>query len=246
VPFKEFITKQRVAIFFIGLLAFCITLVLSHIIGFNSLWGELFIDLAASAFTIIFTTLIIDYLQLREKGMRTMNAAALAEAEIRTICLRIKWRMARLLGMQQDELDRNAISDRESARNYLDQVTKKVDSYLSAGFEDKKQNINDKALQKYLERLQDSQNELEQTLILYDYALSYSLRECVLALRRELQTSDRLLGFIDNGELLNDANRSLIEISAQSVYDAVEDVLTHSSTSDGEPIHAKTSQFSEN
>jgi hypothetical protein len=243
VSFKDFITKQRAAIFVLGIAVFIGALVLSHIIGFDSLWGELFIDLATSAVTIVFTALIIDYLNVREQSMKTMNAAGLAESEIRAICLRIKWRMARLFGMEQNLIQRDQISDQHDALQYLEKVTNKVDNYLSEGFDAHQEKMDEKSFQKYLERLQSSQNELEQTLILYEYALSYSLRECILALRRELQTADRLLGFIDNSEELNEANRSLIKVTAQSIYDSVEEVMSHTSTSDGEPIHAKAEQI---
>ena len=76
--FKEFITRQRVAIFVVGLIVFAISILVSHVAGFETMLGELSIDLAASALTIIFTALIIDYLGVREKASKTKNAAALA------------------------------------------------------------------------------------------------------------------------------------------------------------------------
>jgi hypothetical protein len=69
-------------------------------------------------------------------------------------------------------------------------------------------------------------------LILYEYALSYSLRERVLKLRSELQIADHVLGFIDLSTPLSEANISLIRITSQSIYDSIEDLLGHHSTED--------------
>jgi hypothetical protein len=244
VQFKEFISRQRLAIFILGIATFIASLLVSHAIGFNSLWGELFVDLAASSVTIVFTSFIIDYLGLREQSSKTKNAASLAEEEIRAACYRIKWRLARLLGLEQAGAGRDNISNRQEAREYLEEVTKEVDKYLSAkNFNDGRITVDQSAFQKYIERLQSSQNELEQTLILYEYALSYSLREHVLALRSELQIAERLLGFIDSSEL-NEANLSLIKVSAQSVYEGVEAVLGHdTATATGVPIHSKDARL---
>jgi hypothetical protein len=243
--FKEFITKQRAAIFIVGIATFIVALLVAHFINFASLWGELFIDLAASSVTIVFTALIIDYLGLKEQISKTQNAAGLGEDEISATCYRIKWRLARLFGLEQGETGRDNISNRKEARLYLDKVTSEVDGYLSKqDFVSKDTTINTRAFQKYLERLQSSQTELEQTLILYEYALSYSLREHVLALRSELQIAERLLGFIDTSESFNEDNLSLIKVTAQYVYEAVEAVLTHDSRAmSGIPIHSKDSQI---
>lgn len=243
--FKEFITKQRVGIFIIGVATFIVTLLLSRVVGFDSIVGELFIDLAASSVTIIFTALIIDYLGLKEQGNRTHAAADLAEDEIRATCFRINWRLARLFGLERDGTKRNTISNREEARHYLDTFTNEVNAYLSKQDFLQDKNILDlDAFQRYLDRLQSSQTELEQTLVLYEYALSYSLRERVLTLRRELQIAERLLGFIDTSESLNEANLSLIRVTAQTVYEAVSAVLKHDSrVALGQPIQARESRI---
>jgi len=245
VQFKEFITQQRAAIFIVGIATFIVSLIISSVSGFSTLWGALFVDLAASSVTIVFTALIIDYLGLKEKSSKTQNAAGLAEDEIKATCFRIKWRLARLFGLPRRRSGRDHISDRQEAREYLDTVTTEVDSYLSHhSFVDRKTPFNEEAFAQYLERLQAAQTELEQVLVLYQYALSYSLRERVLALRSELQVADRLLGFIDTSEPFSKANLSLIRITAQSVYDAIEAVLEHDSrTALGVPIHAKDSEL---
>jgi hypothetical protein len=238
--FKEFITKQRVGIFVVGAATFIVGLLLSHLIGFDSITGELFIDLAASSVTIVFTALIIDYLGLREHSDRTHAAADLAEDEIRATCFRINWRLARLFGLEGNGRRRDTISNREEAGHYLETFTTEVNEYLAKQDFLHEKNIFDiDAFQRYVDRLQSSQTELEQTLVLYEYALSYSLRERVLTLRRELQIAERLLGFIDVSESLNDANLSLIRVTAQSVYDAVSAVLEHESrVAPGQAIHA--------
>jgi hypothetical protein len=244
--FKDFITRQRVGIFFVGVVTFIASVTLSHFIGFSTLWGALFVNLAASAVTIIFTTLIIDYLGLREQGAKTINAASLAEDELKASCFRIKWRLARIFGLERRDSGRDTISDRQEARDYLAQVTNEVDEYLTShSFMSDTTPINEQGFARYLERLQSAQNELEQILILYEYAMSYSLRERVLALRSELQIADHVLGFIDERESLSPANISLIRITAQSIYDAVEAVLEHDSrTATGLPLHAKESPLS--
>jgi hypothetical protein len=239
--FKDFISRQRITIFVLGVVAFVVTLLAAHAIGSNSIWSELYVDLAASSFTIIFTSFIIDYLSLREKSSLTQSAADLAEDEIRATCFRINVRLARLFGMTSFDYGRDNISDRQQARQYLDKLTQNVNNYLSQiDFSDDKHKINKDDFQKYLDRLQSAQSELEQALILYGYALSYSLRERILSLRSEMQIADRLLGFIDASDNLNDSNLSLISVTSQSVYDAVEEVLAHDTTSTvGVPIHAK-------
>ena len=245
--FKEFLSRQRVTIFIVGIVSFAIFLIVSHLVGYSSLWGTLFIDLAASALTIIFTALIIDYLSLKEQHSKTQNVAGLAEDEIKATCFRLKWRLARLFGLERRNSRRDNISNWQEAKEYLDEVTNEVDEYLSQyDFVDDKPAVEEKYFVSYIERLQAAQTELEQTLILYEYAMSYSLRERVLALRNELQVSERLLGFIDLSEGLNRANLSLIRVTAQSVYDAIEDVLGHDSRADlGLSIQAKDSHNKE-
>lgn len=243
--FKEFITPQRLAIFNVGILTFIASLVVSSQIGFSTLWGELFIDLAASSVTIVFTALIIDYLRIKEQRSKTQNAAGLAEDEIKATCFRIKWRLARMFGLERRNSGRDNISNRQEAQNYLKKVTEEVDTYLAQhNFVKDKTPIDEKTFPQYLERLQSGQTELEQVLVLYEYALPYSLRERVLALRSELQVAERVLGFIDASEPLSKANRSLIRVTAQSVYDAIESVLKHDSrTALGVTIHAKRSSL---
>jgi hypothetical protein len=244
--FKDFITRQRVAIFIIGLVTFVVSLIVAQHRGFATLWGELFVDLAASSITVIFTALIIDYLGVREESSKTKNASSLAEDEIKATCFRVKGRMARLFGQQREGSGRDNISNRKEARDYVENMRQEVNAYL----ETHNRMNNDTPLQadllpKYLERLQVARTELEQTLVLYQYAMSYSLREEVLSLRSELQVADNILGFIDFSEELNEANISLIRILSQSIYDAVESVLEHDSRSaSGVSIHAKTTEIS--
>lgn len=226
--FKDFITRQRVAIFLVGLIAFATSILTAYIIGFTTEWGELFIDLAASAVTVIFTALIIDYLNAREKASKTKNAAGLAENEIRVTCFRVKWSMARLFGLERQRSGREKISDRTEAREYLDRVSHEVTTYLEKNSM-KNAPLEAARFPKYLERLQTAKTELEQTLILYEYAMDYRLKERVLNLRSELQISENILGFIDFSEELNEANISLIRIQSQSVYDEIERVLEHGS-----------------
>lgn len=239
--FKEFITRQRVAIFIVGLGAFFVLLYIAHFIGYLSLWGELLIDLGASSMTIIFTALIIDYLQLKEASIKTQNAAGLAEDEIKATCFRVKWRMARLFGLERRDSGRQDISNQKEAIEYLDEVTSEVDNYLSNhNFLDTNTTVNTNVFSQYLERLQVAQTELEQALILYEYATSYSFREAVLALRRELQTAERVLGFIDTSLPFSKANLSMIRITARSIYQAITALLEHDSRSNqGATIHDK-------
>jgi len=243
--FKEFITRQRLMIFFVGIATFTVALFFSHLIGFSSLWGTLLVDLAASSMTIIFTALIIDYLGLKEASDKTQNAAGLAEDEIKTTCFRIKWRLARLFGLERYSSIRDHIGNHQEAIDYLDEITISVSNYLARlDFINDKTPINGKAFAKYTEHLGLAQTELEQVLILYEYAMSFSFRERVLALRKELQVSEQLLGFIDTETSLNGSNLSLIRITAQSIYDAIEAVLEHDSRTDqGVPIHHKGSKL---
>jgi hypothetical protein len=242
--FKDFITKQRVGIVVIGLAIFTISLFVAHKRGYNTLWGELFVDLAASAVTVIFTALIIDYLGVREENNKTKSAAGLAEDEIKATCFRIKWRMARLFGLERRELARDSISNREQAREYLERAGEEVNSYLeNHNVADGDTPIRTPQFPRYLERLETARTELEQTLMLYEYAMSYSLRERVLSLRSELQVADNILGFIDYSEKLSNANISLIRVLSQSIYTAMEEVLEHDSRiALGVPLHAKDSQ----
>jgi hypothetical protein len=224
--FKDFVTVQRASIFIVGIAFFIVSLIISHLIGFDSLWGELFVDLAASAVTVIFTALIIDYLNLKERTNKTQNAASLAEDEIRATCFRTNWRLARLFGLERRGSARDNVSNREEARHYLDTATDEVSDYLThLDFSSGKTAVNTQAFQKYLDRLQSSQTELEQVLVLYEYALPFDLREKVLTLRSELQLAERLLGFIDTSEPFNRANHSLIRVTAQSVYSAIQGIL---------------------
>jgi hypothetical protein len=242
--FKDFISKQRVGIFVIGLATFFVSLVVAHKQGYNTLWGELFVDLAASAVTIIFTALIIDYLGVREENNKTKSAAGLAEDEIMATCFRIKWRMARLFGLERRELARDSISNREQAREYLERAGEEVNSYLeNHNVADSDTPIHIPQFPRYLERLETARTELEQTLMLYEYAMNYSLRERVLSLRSELQVADNILGFIDYSEKLSKANISLIRVLSQSIYTAMEEVLEHDSRiALGVPLYAKDSQ----
>ncbi len=243
--FKDFVTLQRAGIFVIGFITFGVSLGIAHITGFATLWGALFIDLAASATTVVFTALIIDYLGVREESSKTRNAAGLAEDEIKATCFRIKWRMARLFGLERKSSRRGNISNREEARQYLDSAGNEVDDYLESHRLTSKDTPLDAAgLPKYLERLELSRAELEQTLILYEYAMSYSLRERILNLRSELQVAENILGFIDFSEELNKANVSLIRILSQSIYDEIEQLLDHDSRTElGTPINAKDSSL---
>ena len=229
--FRDFITRQRVGIFVIGFATFVMTLVIAQAQGYASLSGALFTDLAASSITVVFTALIIDYLGVREESNKTKNAAGLAEDEIKATCYRVKWRMARLFGLERHEASkRDNISSREEAKDYLDLVEGEVNTYLAThNMQRDDVSVQAALFPKYLERLESARTELEQTLLLYEYAMSYSLRERVLSLRSELQIADNLLSFIDASDELNDANISLIRVLSQSVYDKIEDVLGHDS-----------------
>ena len=208
--------------------------------GYSSLWRPLFTDLAASAFTIIFTALIIDYLGVREESSRTQGAAGLAEDEIKATCFRVRWVMARLFGLQRKNIGRDDISSREEAGKHLDRMTNEVDTYLSTySMVEDNTRINASVFPKYLQRLQLAQTELEQTVLLYERAMPYSLREQVLTLRSELQIADHVLGFIDYSDSLSDENISLIRVISQSVYDLTEEVLGHHSRTESVPISAK-------
>ncbi len=183
--FKDFITRQRVGIFIIGIATFIVSLLLSSFVGYTSIIGELFVDLAASSATIVFTALIIDYLSLKEQSQRTLTAAGLAEDEIRAVCFRINWRLARLFGMERDGSKRDTISNHEEAYHYLETLTVEVSTYLAKqDFLHSEKILDIDAFQRYLDRLQSSQAELEQALVLFEYALSFSLREQVLTLRK--------------------------------------------------------------
>ncbi len=230
----------------IGTLSFIVSLMIARKTGYSSISGDLFIDLAASATTVVFTALIIDYLGLKEQVNKTKNAAGLAEDEIRATCFRVKWRMARLFGLQRNRIiERENISNRQEAREYLDKAEQEVNSYLNSyQLTNPKTPLESSRFSKYLERLVAARAELEQTLVLYEYAMNYSLRERVLSLRTELQIADNILGFIDNSDDLNDANISLIRVLSQSIYEAIEKVLEHDSQiTSGTPLHAKDSSL---
>jgi hypothetical protein len=230
----------------IGTLSFIVSLLIAHKSGYSSIAGDLFIDLAGSATTIVFTAMIIDYLGLKEQAGKTKNAAGLAEDEIRATCFRVKWRMARLFGLQRNRIiERENISNRQEAREYLNTAEQEVNSYLKSNNpEDIRTPIETSKFSQYLERLVTARSELEQILVLYEYAMNYSLRERVLGLRTELQIADNVLGFIDNSDDLNKANISLIRVLSQSIYEAIETVLEHDSQiSSGTPLHAKDSSL---
>jgi hypothetical protein len=217
--FKAFISRQRLAIFIVGLAVFILSIIISNLSGFASLWGELFVDLAASSVTIIFTALIIDYLSLKEQSNKTKNAASLANEEIKASCFRIKTSLA--------WLDRDDISSISDVRDYLESASKIVDDYLSEhSLTDKNTPIDKKALPRYIDRLQSAQSDLEQTLILYEFAMPLNIREQVLKLRRELQLSERLVGFIDDYDSLSESNISMIRVTAQSVYGSLKETLS--------------------
>jgi hypothetical protein len=243
--FKDFVTLQRAGIFVIGFVTFGVSLVIAHATGFATLWGALFIDLAASATTVVFTALIIDYLGVREKDSKTKSAAGLAEDEIKATCFRVQWRMARLFGLKRQTSRRDDISNRQEAREYLDNAVNEVGHYLETNSLMSKDTALDASiLPKYLERLQTARTELEQTLILYEYAMDYSLRERILNLRSELQVADNILGFIDFSEKLNKSNISLIRVLSKSIYDEMEKVLGHDSRTElGTPINNKDSSL---
>jgi hypothetical protein len=203
--FKDFISSQRTTILVIGMAAFVISLIIGKQAGITTIRGALFVDLAASSITVVFTALIIDYLGIREENGRTKNAAGLAEDEINATCFRVKCRMARLFGLSSQREVRNKISNREFAREFLKEVEVEVNDYFKAhSMSSHKTLITESVLQTYIEHLQIARSELEQTLSLYEYAMSYSLRERVLNLRSELHVGYNLFGFIDFSEKLND------------------------------------------
>src|ERR1700743_2758198 len=117
--FKQFITRQRVIIFAIGLILFVISLIVAELFGYASLWGDLFTSLAASSITIVLTALVIDYLGAREESNKISDAANLAEEEILAICSRIEWQLARLLGFSPNREERDGIGNREEASAYI-------------------------------------------------------------------------------------------------------------------------------
>lgn len=230
--FKDFITRQRLTIFIAGVVVFVITLIIAHHSGASSETGTLFINLAASSVTIISTALILDFLNAKERHSKTEPAAKLAKDEVRNICYRMEISIARLYGLKRTAGARENISNHEEARQYLQKLTDEVGDYLSRkDIFDANTSLSTEALRNYLERLQQSLIDLEQTLILYEYALSYKLRESILILRSELQIVERLLGFMDTSVPLNKANLSLISITSQSVYEATESVLANDSAS---------------
>ena len=233
--FKNFVTRQRLSIFLIGILIFFISLTLANIIGISHIWGDIFVNLAASALTIIFTVFIIDYLSLKERAEQTSSAGDLAEDEIRSICLRIRWNIARLFGYKPVGFNRENISSRKQAGKYLDKLTQGVDSFLSETWDNISSNgqLSEASLQKYMDRLQSARIELEQTMILYEYALPFALREAILNLRSELQLTDRLLNFIDTSTPINEANHSLVSVSSKAVYEAIEKVLSYGNLREG-------------
>jgi hypothetical protein len=241
---KDFITRQRVAILILGALVFFISITVAGSVGHTTLIGSVLVDLAASAVTVIFTAFIIDYLNIHEKSFRTKNAAGLAEDEIKFICFRIKWRMARLFGLPSRNTGREEISTRIEAHHYLEEVGDEVDTYLNAhAITFPSTPLQQSMLAKYSDRLEIARNELEQTLMLYEFAMTYTLRERVLNLRSELQIADNMLGFLDFSETLNEANASLIRILSQSIYNEIEAVLGHDSRTQETPIHAKTGRL---
>lgn len=244
--FKDFITKQRVGILIIGLVLFAVCTLAAHSVGLDTLPGELCIDLAASAITVVFTALVIDYINAREEANKTKPAAGLAEDEIRATCFRIKWRMGRLFGMTRSHARRREnISDRSEAREYFNAAEEEVNKYLEEhSMVDENTPLESANLSRFLERLEDARTELEQTLVLYQYALSYSLRERVLELRAELQIADNILSFIDFSDELNEAHVSLIRVLSKSIYESIQAVLQHDSRADASiPLHAKDSRI---
>lgn len=225
--FKQFITRQRVSILIIGIILSAITLSLGRRFGIASVWGALLIDLAASSITIVLTALIIDYLGAREEASKISDAATLAEEEIRSICARIEWQIAQLFGLERNRAERLTISNHDEARTYLQKNYKRVQSFIaSLDFDNNKELRTDEAaLSRYSDRLQRIQAQLEQTLVLYEYALSHDFRVRALELRQELQITERLLGFIEFGDEVTDENESLIRLTAAAVYEAAQALL---------------------
>jgi hypothetical protein len=226
--FKQFITRQRVAIFLIGLVLFTVSFLVAHWFSNGSLWGGLFDNLAASSITIVFTALIIDYLGAREEAGKISEAAALAEEEINSICSRVEWQIARLFGVKPNLAERETISNHDEALRYIQRNHERVQSFLSTlDFNEQHDHLNEAVLDRFAERLQLLQSQLEQTLVLYEYALAHDFRVSALTLRRELQTTERLLSFIDFSESLSEQNESLIRFAAEEVHKAVQATLLY-------------------
>lgn len=224
--FKQFITRQRVIIFVIGIVLFTISFLIARRFGYASLWGGLFDSLAASSITIVFTALIIDYLGAKEEAGKISEAAMLAEEEINSICSRIEWQIARLFGLEPNLAERESISNHQEAITYIERSNTRVQSFLSAlDFGERHAHLNEMVLDRFAERLQQMQGHLEQTLVLYEYALAHELRVSALTLRRELQTTERLLSFIDFGEPLSKENESLVRFAAAEVHQAAQAAL---------------------
>jgi hypothetical protein len=226
VTFKQFITRQRVTIFVIGILSFTVSFLIARWFSYETLWGGLFDNLAASSITIVFTALIIDYLSAREEASKTSDAATLAGEEIHSICSRVEWQIARLFGLDPNRAERESISNHEEAITYIQKNNGRVQSFLSGlDFDEKHDHLNESVLNRFAERLQQSQAQLEQTLVLYEYALAHDFRVSALTLRRELQVTERLLGFVDFSESLSEENESLIRFIASEVHQAAQAVL---------------------
>lgn len=224
--FKQFITRQRVTIFIIGIVLFILSFLVARWFGYSSQGGELFDSLAASSITIIFTALIIDYLGVKEEAGKISEAATLAEEEINSICSRIEWQIARLFGLERNLTERESISNHDEAITYIQRNNARVQSFLATlDFNEKHVHLNEMVLSRFAERLQQMQGHLEQTLVLYEYALAHDFRVSVLTLRRELQTTERLLSFIDFSEPLSEENESLIRFAATEVHQAAQAAL---------------------
>lgn len=224
--FKQFITRQRVIIFVVGILLFIFSFLLARRFGYNSLGGSLCDSLAASSITIVFTALIIDYLGVKEEAGKISEAATLAEEEINSICSRIEWQIARLFGLERNPTERESISNHDEAITYIQRNNARVQTFLSTlDFNEKHVHLNEMVLSRFAERLQQMQARLEQTLVLYQYALAHDFRVSVLTLRRELQTTERLLSFIDFSEPLSDENESLIRFAATEIHQAAQTAL---------------------
>jgi hypothetical protein len=194
---------------------FTISFLVAYQFSYGSLWGSLFDNLAASSITIVFTALIIDYLGAREEASKISQAVTLAEEEISSICSRIEWQIARLFGLKPNLAERDTISNHEEAISYIQRNNKRVQSFLSTlDFNEEHDHLNEAVLVRFAERLQQVQGQLEQTLVLYEYALAHDFRVSALTLRRQLQTTERLLSFIDFSEPLSEENESLIRFTA--------------------------------
>lgn len=231
--FKQFITRQRVIIFIIGIVLFSVSLFVAHWLGYTSLPGALATNLAASSVTIVLTALIIDFLGVREAASKISDVAALAEEEIYSICSRAEWQIAQLFGLKRDATERNVISTREEARAYIQKNNELVQSFLSnIDFNQKVSNFNEDTLNKFTDRLQHIQTQLEETLVLYEYALAYDFRARALALRQELRTTERLFSFIDFSGL-GEENDSLVRLTMAELHDAAQDILSVSNPTTG-------------